>query len=224
MKSIKTPAIVLRRTNYGEADRILQLLTPDGKKSVMAKSVRKEKSRLAGGIELFAVCNVVITEGKGDLGTLTSARLGHFFKNIMADYDRLQFGYQVIKLINSASEMVSEPEWYDVLVEVLGGLDAVSVPLQVTQTWFYLKYASLMGYELSLYNDINGDKLLVDQTYRYDVGERGLRPVVGGEITAEHIKFLRLLSTKSIKIIAQIGGIDNIIGNCLYLSQEHASI
>ena len=31
---IKTQGIVLRRTNYGEADRILQLLTPEGKKSV----------------------------------------------------------------------------------------------------------------------------------------------------------------------------------------------
>ena len=46
----RTQAIVLRRTNYGEADRILQLLTPEGKKSVMAKGVRKEKSKLAGGI------------------------------------------------------------------------------------------------------------------------------------------------------------------------------
>ena len=55
MKTIRTKAIVIRRTNYGEADRILQLLTPDyGKVSVMARGVRREKSKLAGGIELFA--------------------------------------------------------------------------------------------------------------------------------------------------------------------------
>ena len=71
MKTNRTTAIVLRRTNYGEADRILQLLTPDGKRSVMARGVRREKSRLAGGIELFAVCEVVLTEGKGELGILT---------------------------------------------------------------------------------------------------------------------------------------------------------
>ncbi|MET0980164.1 MAG: DNA repair protein RecO, partial [Candidatus Saccharimonadales bacterium] len=68
MTALRTRAIVLRRTNFGEADRILQLLTPDGKKSVMARGVRREKSKLAGGIELFAVCDVVITEGKGSLG------------------------------------------------------------------------------------------------------------------------------------------------------------
>lgn len=67
MKTVRSQAIVLRRTNYGEADRILQLLTPDGRRSVMARGVRKEKSKLAGGIELFAVSDVVIGEGKGSL-------------------------------------------------------------------------------------------------------------------------------------------------------------
>ena len=36
MRDLKTKAIVLRLTDYGEADRILHLLTPEGKKSVMA--------------------------------------------------------------------------------------------------------------------------------------------------------------------------------------------
>ncbi|HEU4830668.1 MAG TPA: DNA repair protein RecO, partial [Candidatus Saccharimonadales bacterium] len=93
MKTYRTRAIVLRRTNYGEADRILQLLTPEGKRSVMARGVRREKSKLAGGIELFAVCDVVIGEGKGELGILTSSRLIHFYGAILKDYDRLQFGY-----------------------------------------------------------------------------------------------------------------------------------
>ena len=73
MKSERLRAIVLRRTNYGEADRIVQFLTPMGRRSAMARSVRKEKSRLAGGIELFAVCDVVLTKGRGNLAVLTSA-------------------------------------------------------------------------------------------------------------------------------------------------------
>ena len=60
MKVERTRAIVLKRTNYGEADRILQLLTTYGKRNVIAKSVRREKSRMAGGIELFSICEVVI--------------------------------------------------------------------------------------------------------------------------------------------------------------------
>jgi DNA repair protein RecO (recombination protein O) len=153
MNSLRTRAIVLRRTNYGEADRIIQLLTPSGKRTVMAKGVRREKSRLAGGIELFAICDVVIGEGKSDIGILTSARLVQFYRHIMQDYDRMQFAYAMIKLITKASEMVDEPEWYDVLSEVLMGLDAHTIPLELVQTWFYLHYASLLGHELNLDRD-----------------------------------------------------------------------
>ncbi len=220
----KTQAIVLRRTNYGEADRILQLLTPEGKRSVMAKSVRKEKSRLAGGIELFAICNVVITEGKGDLGTLTSARLDYFFKNIMHDYDRMQFGYVVIKLVNNASEMVNGSEWFDVLAEVLGGLDSSSINLNIVQTWFYIRYASLMGYELSLWHDIMGDKIVAENNYHYDVVEKGLSIQKNGELTADHIKLLRLIATRQLKVIAQIGGVNDYMSVCLFTAREHASI
>ena len=224
MKTNRTTAIVLRRTNYGEADRILQLLTPDGKRSVMARGVRREKSRLAGGIELFAVCEVVLTEGKGELGILTSARLVHFYKNIMTDYDRMQFGYLVIKLVSGASEMVEGPDWYDVLAETLMGLDASSIQIGVVQTWFYLPYAALMGYELSLWHDTAGEKLSADKTYRYDVADRGLRAVTGGELTSEHIKLLRLIATRPLKVIAQIGGLSEIIPDCLLVAREHAAL
>jgi DNA repair protein RecO (recombination protein O) len=202
----------------------VQLLTPLGKKSVMARGVRKEKSRLAGGIELFAVCDVVIGEGKGDLGVLTSARLVQFYGNIMRDYDRMQFAYAVIKHVTKASEMVDEPDWYDILSEVLMGLDAHSIDLRLVQTWFYIHYSAVLGHELSLYHDTSGDKLTAESTYRYDETDQGFRTVQGGEIGAEHIKLLRLIATRPLKTLAQIGGLEDILGDCLMISRQHASI
>jgi DNA repair protein RecO (recombination protein O) len=224
MKTHRTQAIVLRRTNYGEADRILQLLTPEGRRSVMARGVRREKSKLAGGIELFAISDVVLGEGKGELGILTSARLVHFYNHIIEDYDRLQFGYLAIKLITRASETVDEPEWFDMLSEILMALDARTIPLELTQTWFYLKYASLLGHELNLNIDTNGEKLHAERSYRYDAGEQGLREVSGGEIGAEHIKLLRLISTKSLKILMQVGGVDEILPVIYGVAREHAAV
>jgi DNA repair protein RecO (recombination protein O) len=224
MKTIRTPAIVLRRTNYGEADRILSLLTPDGKRNVIARGARREKSKLAGGIELFAICEVVIAEGKGELAILTSSRLVHFYRNIMSDYDRMQFGYVVIKLVSGASEMVEGPEWYDVLYETLMGLDAHTIHIAVVQTWFYLRYAALMGYELSLVYDLKGEKLSVEKTYRYDVTEKGLATANNGELTSEHIKLLRIIATKPLRTVAQIGGLSEIIGECLSVSRQHAAV
>lgn len=224
MTLLRTRAIVLRRTNYGEADRIIQFLTPEGKKSVMVKGVRREKSKLAGGVELFAVADIVIRSGKGELGILTSARLVHFYRHIMEDYDRLQFGYEAIKQVSKASEMVDEPEWYDVLFETYKGLDAPSVSLQLTQTWFYLHYAELMGVQLSLSNDITGQPLQVAERYTYDVAERGLRLSPSGEITADHIKFMRLVSVKSLETLAQVGGIEQILPECFMLARQHAAV
>lgn len=223
MKTYRTKAIVLRRTNYGEADRILQLLTPDGRRSVMARGVRKEKSKLAGGIELFAVSDVVLGEGKGDLGILTSAKLQQFYRHILEDYDRLQFGYQTIKLVTRASETVDEPEWFDLLQEVLAGLDAHSLPLPLVQAWFYLRYASLLGHELNLELDVDGTPLKVDSTYRYDTSDQGLREAMNGELTGAHIKLLRLMATRPLSVLVQIGGVAPLLMDCLRVVEAHAA-
>ncbi|HSW77886.1 MAG TPA: DNA repair protein RecO [Candidatus Chromulinivoraceae bacterium] len=224
MTTIRTQAIVLRRTNYGEADRILHLLTPEGKRNVMARGVRREKSKLAGGIELFAVSDVVISSGRGELGILTSARLIQFYRHILEDYDTMQFGYEVVKQVSRATETVDEPEWFEVLQEVFMGLDVKTIPRGVVEIWFYLRYATLLGRELSLTNDINGQKLSSDQVYLYDVGEQGLRAAVNGDLTADHIKFLRLVNAKSLKVLAQIGGIEPILPACLRTARQHAAI
>lgn len=224
MKTFRTQAIVLRRTNYGEADRVVQLLTPDGRRSVMARGVRKEKSKLAGGIELFAVSDVVIGEGKGDLGVLTSAKLERFYKHILEDYDRLQFGYTAIKLVSRASDAVDEPEWFDLLAETLAGLDVLTIPLPLIQAWFYVRYASLLGHELNLELAVDGSKLQADETYRYDSAEQGLRQVQGGEITGDHIKLLRLIATRPLAVLVQVGGVGALLGASLHVVEEHAAI
>jgi DNA repair protein RecO (recombination protein O) len=73
MQQLQTRGIILSRTDFGEADRILTVLTPQqGKLRLMAKGVRKIKSKLAGGIELFSVSDITYIRGKGELGTLIS--------------------------------------------------------------------------------------------------------------------------------------------------------
>lgn len=220
----RTKAIVLRRTSYGEADRIVRLLTPFGQRSVIAKGVRREKSKLAGGIELFAISDIVITSGKGNLGILTSARLITFYRHILEDYDRLQFGYEAINLIARASEDIDEPEWYTVLSEVYKGLNDMSVVLQLVQTWFYVRYAELTGYELNLRVDVTGRSLDETKTYMYDTHERGLRLSEQGDINASHIKFLRLLAVKPIEVFAQISGIEDILSDCWLIARQHAAV
>lgn len=217
-------AIVLRRTNYGEADRILLLLTPKGLRSVMAKGVRRERSKLAGGIELFAVSDVVVRPGRGELGVLTSARLVAFYRHILEDYERMQFAYTAMKLIASASQSADEPEWYAVLAAVLEHLDQASTNRQLTEAWFYLQYASLLGEGLNLRTDVVGQKLEATRTYMYDEVEKAFRPSEQGSISAGHIKLMRLVESKTLEQVAQIGGIEPVIADCWLVARQHAGV
>ena len=173
---------------------------------------------------MFAICDVVIGEGRGELGILTSARLVQFYRHIMEDYDRMQFAYAAIKLVTKASETVDEPEWYDVLSEVFMALDVSSISIELVQTWFYLHYAALLGHELSLYHDAEGKKLEAEKRYRYDETERGFVEAANGDLGSEHIKLLRLVATRPLKTLAQIGGIEAIQADCLLVARQHAAV
>ena len=115
MKTEKTLAIVLRRTDFGEADRIVTLLTSEGKISAIARGARRQKSKLAGGIEIFAVNEIVLVKGKSDLRTIVSARMREFFGEILKDFDRTDFAYQAIKTISNYAENVDNPDFYKIL-------------------------------------------------------------------------------------------------------------
>lgn len=65
MRLYKTEGIVIKKTNFGEADRILTVLTPQyGKIKVLAKGVRKINSRRSGHLELFHKSTLGLYEGK----------------------------------------------------------------------------------------------------------------------------------------------------------------
>ena len=224
-QNLRTSAIILRRTNYGEADRILQVLTPNaGKISVMARSVRKEKSRLAGGIELFAVCDIVLHLGKGEIATLTGAKMNKFFAQIMTDYNRLQFGYEILKQIAKASETIDEPDFYDLLESSLGALDNLKIDLRVVKAWFFLRLAELLGSGLNTATDNHGMKLVEDARYNFDPADQVFVFNETGRYDARHIKLLRVMAANQPETVAKISGLDEIIDDCLVLAQIAAGV
>lgn len=222
--NLTTAAVVLRRTNYGEADRILTIITPEhGRLSVMARSVRKEKSKLAGGIELFAICELGLVRSSSNtdgLWTLTSSRILAFYDQIMTDYDRLQFGYEVIKQVNNLGSVIETPELYRMLTQALVTLNELSIDLRLIKTWFYLQLARLRGSELNILTDSNGMRLVDGASYDYEVGEKVLIYVEqGGRFTTPVLKLLRLLSVNPATILGRLNSIDgSVVTEALYLA------
>lgn len=223
--NLTTPAIILRRTNYGEADRILKVLTPEyGQQAVMAKSVRKERSKLAGGIELFSICELGLVRGGGNadgMWTLTSSRIVTFYDRIMTDYDRLQFGYEVVKRVSVLSDAIESPELYKILAQTLATLNDLKIDLRLIKIWFYLALSRIQGGELNLLTDSNGMKLVEGASYEYSTSERAFVYMDNnGRYSTETIKLLRVLAANQAWILAKLSGIsDGAMNNALYLAQ-----
>ncbi|MBM3205899.1 DNA repair protein RecO [Candidatus Shapirobacteria bacterium] len=99
-KTYKTEGIVLKRINYGEADRILTIFTKHyGKIRVMAKGVRKLQSRKAGSLELFNHATIFLVKGK-NLDLVTEAQVVNLFKSWRRDLIKVGLAYYFCELVD----------------------------------------------------------------------------------------------------------------------------
>ena len=194
MKSqIITKAIVLTRTDYGEADRILTLLTPDfGKVSAIAKGVRRPRSKLAGGIELLSISAVTVLPGRSDLGRLVSARMISHFGSITQDIDRTMLAYSFLKSINRVTEIAADEEYFQILESALGALNENELPLTSVELWFKAQLLGVSGHKPNLKTDVENKTMQTGQKYSFDFERMAFRRQRGALYSANHIKLLRL--------------------------------
>jgi DNA repair protein RecO (recombination protein O) len=213
VKQIVTRGIVLSRTDFGEADRIITILTPDqGKLRLMAKGVRKVKSKLAGGIELFSVSHITYMPGKGEVGTLISTRLIDHYGNIVRNIDRVQLGYDLIKQLNKATEDEPEASYFHLLETAFQALDNNEIDAGLIKTWYQAQLLKLAGHAPNLQTDTAGNKLQENQKYNFDFDEMSFSPQPNGRFSAGHIKVLRLcFSQHDPQMIHKVDGAGNLI-------------
>lgn len=208
---VSTKAIILTRIDYGEADRILTLLTPDqGKLSLMARGVRRVKSKLAGGIELFSVSEITFVRGRGELGTLATSRLDKHYAFITSDLDRTMLGYDLIKLLHKNTEDQPEPEYFDLLITAFEALNQVEVSVEIVRIWFASQLLSLAGHAPNLQTDSANQPLQIGQRYSFDIADMSFTLDNSGKFGSTEIKMLRLAqSQNSAEILAKVqGGVD----------------
>lgn len=194
MNQQRTRGIILSRVDYGEADRILTVLTPDaGKLGLIAKGVRKVRSKLAGGIELFTVNELTYMPGRGRVHSLLSSRLLVNYPRIITNIDRTMLGYELIKLLNSVTEDKLDQGYFELLQGALAGLNSESLHDELIKVWFWARLLTLGGNKPNLSSDENGNKLLADKTYEFDFERVCMREAITGPFGANEVKFLRIL-------------------------------
>lgn len=203
VRDIKTRGLVLRRTNYGEADRILSIITPEGKVSVMAKGVRKPKSKLAGAVEMFTVSELNVHFGRGEMGTLTGARMVQHFAELIKDLGRLELASEFLKKTERTAENSDSAEYYELLEQGLSGLNK-GLNVELVEAWFLLNLGRASGEEINLYRDETGEKLVVNASYEWNEMEEAFAVHEGGTYGADEIKLMRLMLAAKLEVISRV--------------------
>src|SRR5512143_2148764 len=94
----RVQAVIIKRTDVGEADRLLTLFTAErGKLRVIAKGARKPSSHKSGHVELFNHVNLLIAKGR-NLDLITQAETLDSYLPLRGDLDRLGYAYYLGEL------------------------------------------------------------------------------------------------------------------------------
>lgn len=219
---VVTKGIVLARTNFQEADRIITVLTPDhGKVRLMAKGVRRERSKLAGGIELFSVSDVTFLPGRKDIGTLISSRLRVHFGDIVKDINRTMLGYDILKRMNRLTEDAAGEEYFHVLEATMAGLNGHDLSAELAELWFTMQLLKITGHSPNLRTDTSGQPLKERERYVFSYDDMALTVQKGGPFSANHIKLLRLgIGTSKPQDLVKVQGTSKVAEETLQLAKS----
>ena len=202
-KDIKTLGYVMRRTNYGEADRILNIITPNGKVTAIAKGVRKEKSKLAGGIEIFTLAEYNIHFGKSEFGIVTGVKMREHYDNIIKDLGKMELAASILKRVNTIAEGSDNPDGFRIVEQSLRAINADG-DVRVIEAWYLMNVKKTVGEEMNLYRDVAGEKLKEDRKYNWDAYEMAFVIDVKGEYDAGDIKLLRLMASGDLAMVQRV--------------------
>ena len=198
-RSIRVDAVVLRHSDYGEADRLLTLYTRQlGKTRAVAKGARKIASRKAGHIEPFTHVKLQLAQGR-DMLILTQADTVDAYQPLREDLILTSHASYVIELLDrfTYQDETENSAIFNLLTATLARLASKS------DTWLVIRYYEMrlldhLGFRPQLFECANCRREILpeDQFFSFSAGGvicprcgQGLRNVT--PISVETLKYLR---------------------------------
>ena len=124
IRKYSSEGIVLARRNYSEADRILVIFTKNfGKISLLAKGIRKPKSRKRGHLEIFSRIKFSYTRGNS-VDIMTEVEMVDSYPAIRKGLKKVSLAYYFVEVINKVVREEENSELYKFLIEFLERLSA----------------------------------------------------------------------------------------------------
>ena len=172
-KVYKTEAIVLKRTNVGEADKILTLYTPHlGKMSAAARGVRRPKSKLGGHLELFTHVSLMLAKGR-TLDSVSQAETVSGFLPLREDLWRSGMAYYVAELVHQFTpEHLENYSLYRLLLDTLHQLCHTEEG-ELVLRYFELNLLKDTGYRPELHRCVDCGAELQPTTNYFSAGAGG---------------------------------------------------
>lgn len=199
----RTEAIVLKHSDFGEADRLLTVYTPYmGKLRLLAKGVRKPSSRKAGHLESLMRTQLLVARGR-NLDIIAQAQTIEPYLALRQDLWRMSHAYYVGELVDCFGEEQAENyPLYRLLCETLSWV-CQSSNLPLTMRFVEMQVLNLAGYRQQLFQCVSCTAPLEPLVNyfssaeggmlcpRCGEGRRGAKPVSLGAF-----KLLRYLQTR----------------------------
>lgn len=146
-RTFRSPAVLVRSVDYGEADRIVTLLTEhDGLVAVIARSARKSRKRFAGALEPFGLVEAELALGRGEVGRLASARLVRGFPALLGSLAAMREAGRALELVRDATPpRESDARLLAAVVALFERLAADPPRAAAIRVAFELRYLALLG-------------------------------------------------------------------------------
>lgn len=147
----RTEAVVLRRGDLGEADRLLTVYSPTyGKLRLVAKGVRRPTSRKAGHLEPLTRVELLLAKGR-ELDVITQAQALQTYPLPAGDLERLGYAFYAVELLDRFSVADGEARRpYRLLIDTLERLSA-GVEAAPAIRHFELELLDLSGFRPELF-------------------------------------------------------------------------
>jgi len=148
MCTFATPAILLRRSAYGDYDLIVTLLTLcNGKLTAIAKNAKKSRKRFAGVLEPFSLLNVSCSDTRSrGMMVLQEACLENPCAGIRGDVIKTSYASYWAEMVNIwLEEGREQPRIYYLLRDCLQLLESGAIGNETLSIIFHLRFLSFSG-------------------------------------------------------------------------------
>jgi len=202
--TLSVESVVLRHSNWGEADRLLVLFTREaGKLRAVAKGVRKMRSRKAGHLEPFTRVKLLLAHGR-DFWIVTQAETVDAYLPLREDLLRTAYGSYVLELLDRFTYDEGENRsLYQLLLDTLSRVTNLPDPY-IAVRYYEIRLLDLLGFRPELFHCVNcGNPIKAeDQFFSFLQGGVVCPPCTdhmhaARQVSMDALRFLRHLQRSS---------------------------